>query len=335
MNGRPERPLVVMTQRVHQEVLDFLWRTCRLWPNEDSEPLSLAQLKRRASEAEALMVFMPDRIDEDFLRHCPHLKVIGAALKGYDNFDVEACTSRGIWFTIVPDLLTIPTAELIVGLMIALARQVGPGDRFIREAGFEGWRPRFYGKGLQGSTAGIIGLGAVGRAVARLLAAFEMKILYTDIRPLSDDAHRGIGVAYASMDDLLRQSDFVIPLVPLTDRTRHLLDAGKLARMKVGGFLVNAGRGSVVDEGAVAEALRRGHLGGYAADVFEMEDWALPNRPRAIDPELLMMPERTIFTPHLGSAVEAIRLEIEMEAARNILEALNGETPRGAINRPR
>jgi phosphonate dehydrogenase len=171
MKSNLDRPLVVITQRVHQEVLDFLGGHFRVWSNEKPEPLPAAELLLRASEAEALMVFMPDRIDEEFLRHCPHLKVIGAALKGYDNFDVEACSRRGIWFTIVPDLLTVPTAELVVGLMIALARKILPADRSIREGRFAGWRPRFYGLGLEKGTAGIIGLGDVGRALARRLAA--------------------------------------------------------------------------------------------------------------------------------------------------------------------
>jgi len=218
-------------------------------------------------------------------------------------------------------------------LMIALARNILPGDRLIREGGFVGWRLRFYGKGLQGSTAGIIGLGAVGRAVARRLAAFDMKILYADTQPIPEEKFPGRALVYTTLEDLLRESDFVIPLVPLTDQTRHLLNARTLALLKPGSFLVNASRGSIVDEEAVSEALRSGHLGGYAADVFEMEDWALPNRPGTIHPKLLMMTERTVFTPHLGSAVEAVRLEIEMEAALNILEALNGETPRGAVNR--
>jgi phosphonate dehydrogenase len=330
-----ERPLVVITQRAHQEVLDFLGRHCRVWSNEDLEPLPTGQLLLRAAEAEALMVFMPDRIDEAFLQGCPRLQVIGAALKGYDNFDVEACSRRGIWFTIVPDLLTVPTAELVVGLMIALARQVLSADRLLRERGFGGWRPQFYGFGLEQRNAGIIGLGAVGRAVARRLAAFDMKVLYTDRQPVSTEVFAGTLARYTSLENLLRESDFVIPLVPLNAQTHHLLNTRTLALMKPGSFLVNAGRGSLVDERAVAGALATGHLGGYAADVFEMEDWARPDRPRAVDPQLLSMTDRTVFTPHLGSAVGTVRLAIEMEAAQNILEALNGKTPRGAVNQPK
>jgi phosphonate dehydrogenase len=334
MRHRNERPLVVITQKVHREVIEYLGQTCRVWPNDGSEPLDKSTLLSWAAQADALMVFMPDRIDEAFLQQCPRLKVIGAALKGYDNFDVEACSRRGIWFTIVPELLTIPTAELIVGLMIALARNLLPGDELIRSGAFQGWRPQFYGKGLNGSTAGIIGLGAVGRALAQRLKAFDMKIIYNDVSPLPDDEASRLGVVHATLEELLKKSDYVIPLVPLTRETRHLIDRRKLTLMKPGGFLINAGRGSIADERAVAEALQEGRLAGYAADVFEVEDWALSDRPPAIDPQLRSMREKTVFSPHLGSAVRAVRLEIEMEAARNILEALNGQTPRGAVNRP-
>jgi phosphonate dehydrogenase len=247
---------------------------------------------------------------------------------------VEACSRRGIWFTIVPDLLTVPTAEMVVGLMIALARNIRAGDRLIREGRFRGWRPQFYGLGLELRTAGIIGLGAVGRALAQRLAALGMKVLYADIQPVPTEVFAGTVVHYTSLENLLRESDFVIPLVPLNARTHHLLNARTLSLLKPGCFLVNAGRGSLVDERAVAEALSDGRLGGYAADVFEMEDWARPDCPRAVDPQLLSMTDRTVFTPHLGSAVGTVRRAIEMEAAQNILEALDGKAPRGAVNHP-
>ena len=332
MSLKDEKPLVVVTQKVHPEVIAHLGRTCRVWPNLESEPLDKPTLLSRAAKADALMVFMSDWIDEDFLQQCQRLKVIGAALKGYDNFDLEACTRRGIWLTIVPDLLTVPTAELIISLMIALARNLLPGDELIRQGGFQGWRPQFYGRGLQGNTAGIIGLGSVGKAVAQRLKAFDMQIIYNDVNPLPEEETSRLGIIPVPLEELLRESDYVIPLIPLTRETRHFIDERKLRMMKPGGFLINAGRGSLVDEKAVAGALEKGLLAGYAADVFEMEDWALSERPLTIDPQLLAMKGKTVFSPHLGSAVRGARLEIEMEAARNILEALKGQTPRGAVN---
>jgi phosphonate dehydrogenase len=273
-----------------------------------------------ARDADALMVFMPDSFDDEFLAGCARLKIVAAALKGFDNFDVEACTRRGIWFTIVPDLLTEPTAELALGLMIGLARNVAAGDAAIRSGNFAGWRPILYGTGLAGSTVGMIGFGKVGQALARMLAGFGCTVLHHDVES---------GVA---LPELLAASDFVVPLVPLTPATLHLINREKLAAMKPGAFLVNVSRGSVVDEAAVADALVSGHLAGYAADVFEMEDWARVDRPREISPRLLRLTDRTLFTPHLGSAVARVRLEIERAAAGNILQVLRGEKPSNALN---
>jgi phosphonate dehydrogenase len=275
-----------------------------------------------ARNADALMVFMPDSLDEAFLRECPNLRIVAGALKGCDNFDVAACTRLGIWFTIVPDLLSEPTAELALTLMLGLSRNVLPGDRLIRSGEFRGWRPILYGTGLAGSTVGIIGFGAVGRALARMLQGFSCRVQYYD--PSVDGS--------TPLNVLLASSNFVLPLLPLTAETLHLLGRDALAAMKHGSYLINVSRGSVVDEEAVADALEAGYLAGYAADTFEMEDWARPDRPREISPRLLRLTDRTLFTPHLGSAVASARLEIELAAANNILQALRGERPEGAIN---
>ena len=209
-----------------------------------------------------------------FLKACPRLKVIACALKGFDNFDVEACTDAGVWVTIAPDLLTNPTAELAVGLTIALARRLRDGDTLMRSGTFKGWRPVLYGKGLDQSVVGIVGMGAVGRAIAARLAGFGCRILGVDPgRDMPD------GVTAADLDVALTASDYLILAVPLTPATFHLIGREALKRMKPGALLINIGRGSVVDEAAVADALEAGALGGYAADVYEMEDWALAEPP--------------------------------------------------------
>ena len=314
---------VVITQRVHAEVVDLLAEQAEIVMNESTELVwTREELLDRARDAEALMVFMPDSIDDEFLAACPRLKIVSAALKGFDNFDVEACTRRGIWFTIVPDLLTEPTAELALALMLGLARNVPAGDAVIRSGSYQGWRPTLYGTGLRGSTVGIIGFGKVGQTLARMLQGFDCRVI-----------HHDLGQDGMTLDDLLAASDFILPLLPLTPSTLHLIDAAAIARMKPGAFLINVGRGSVVDEEALADALDRGHLAGYAADTFEMEDWARPDRPRSIAPRLLQMKARTLFTPHLGSAVSRVRLEIEFAAASNVPSALRGIRPSGAINR--
>jgi phosphonate dehydrogenase len=326
------KPKVVLTHWVHPEIIDMLESVASVVPNTTRDTLPREEVLARARDADALMVFMPDSVDDAFLAACPRLKVIGAALKGYDNFDVDACTRRGIWFTIVPDLLTIPTAELTIGLLLGLTRHMLAGDRLIRSGGFAGWRPTLYGAGLTGRTAGIIGMGAVGRAVAKRLCGFDVNIVYCDKVALQPAMEQAWNARRTDLDTLLATSDFVIPMLPMTADTLHLMNAERIGRMKPGSYLINACRGSVVDEQAVVAALAEGRLAGYAADVFEMEEWQRPDRPRAIPAALLDNPAQTFLTPHLGSAVREVRIEIERQAARNIMQALGGQAPMGAIN---
>jgi phosphonate dehydrogenase len=324
----------VLTHWVHPEVLELLGSSCDVVPNPTRDTLPCDEVVRRCREAQAVMVFMPDSVDETFLQACPALKIVAAALKGYDNFDVEACTRRGVWFTIVPDLLTAPTAELAIALLLSVSRHVQEGDRLVRSGRFVGWRPILYGARLAGRTVGLVGMGAIGLAVAQRLFGFDTHLIYTDPVPLHDALQTALRAERLELSELLSRSDFVIVSAPLTPDTFHLIDRQALEQCKPGCYLINIGRGSVVDEQAVSEALAAGQLAGYAADVFEMEDWALPNRPHAIPQSLLDRPGQTVFTPHLGSAVESVRREIALASARNILQALRGEVPRDAINRP-
>lgn len=326
------KPKVVLTHWVHPEIIELLREKAEVVANPGRKTLPREVLLERAKDADALMAFMPDCIDEAFLKACPRLKIIAAALKGFDNFDVDACTRHGVWLTIAPDLLTIPTAELTVGLVLGITRNMLEGDRHIRSGQFAGWRPELYGLGLYGRTAGIVGLGLVGRAVAERLKGFGMNLVYSDEISLLPDEEEQLGLTKVTFSGLLDSSDIVIPLLPLTDRTFHLFDRNALARMKKGSYLVNACRGSVVDEMAVVESLEKRHLAGYAADVFEMEDWIRPDRPRSIPKALLENTAQTFFTPHLGSAVDDVRIEIERYCARSILQALDGKIPEGKVN---
>ncbi|WP_339842543.1 phosphonate dehydrogenase [uncultured Halopseudomonas sp.] len=327
------KPTVVLTHPVHEEVLELLAPHCELVTNQTSRTLDEAEVLERVSGADAMMAFMPDRVSENFLAQCPRLRVVGAALKGFDNFDVQACTRHGVWLTFVPDLLTVPTAELTVGLTIGLMRNVLEADHFVRSGEFQGWQPRFYGTGIEGSTIGILGMGAIGRAVAKRLQGWGAKVIYTEHIPLPASEEAAMTLSRRSMAELLGESDVVILALALNEQTLHTIDADALNSMRPGAFLINPCRGSVVSEQAVLAALQAGHLAGYAADVFEMEDWARQGRPRKIDPALLDHP-RTLFTAHIGSAVRGVRKAIELRAAHNILAALAGETPPDAANAP-
>jgi phosphonate dehydrogenase len=323
------RPKVVVTNLAFPETLQLLSRRCDVVANEGREPLPAAELLNRCRDADAIVAFMPDRIDAVFLDQCRQLKVVGCALKGIDNFDVDACTRRNVWITAVPDLLTEPTAELALGLMVTLGRQILCADDLVRTGTFAGWRPTFYGTSIDNSTVGILGGGAVGAAIARKLSGFNCHTLVFDpvqTRELPSNAR------WAAADDVVRQADFLVSALPLVPATLHYLDAKRLEQVKPGCLLVNPSRGSVVDEGAVVKALESGRLGGYAADVYEFEDWARPDRPRGVHPGLVALRDRTVLTTHIGSAVTRVRKEIERDAALNVLEALDGRRPHGALN---
>lgn len=325
-------PQVVVTHWVHPEVISYLARFCQpRAPSQDEGVWPAERVAAAAASADGLITCMADRVDAAFLARCPRLRVISATLKGYDNFDAEACTQRGVWLTILPDLLTVPTAELAVGLILGITRQLGPADRYVRSGQFTGWRPQFYGTGLAGATVGIVGMGQVGQAAATRLRAFGTRIVYCDQRRLDDGLARELDATRLGLAGLLAASDVVLMLLPLTSGTVGLIDAAALARMRPGAFLVNVGRGSVVDEPAVLAALQAGRLGGYAADVFAMEDWGLPGHPAQIPPGLLSHP-RTLFTPHLGSAVDGVRRDMSLAAARQVEQALRGQRPDHAVN---
>ena len=331
MTGKPK---VVVTNPVFAETKALLDRHATVLVNTSLEPWPYDEVRAICADAAGVMAFMTDRIDAAFIADCTKLRVIGAALKGADNIDVDAATDAGVWLTIVPDLLTVPTAELAIGLMLSLGRNIVAGDRSIKARGFRGWRAQLYGSGLSGATVGIVGYGLVGRAIAQRLAGFGCRLLAYDLSAMQKPAEPSPDVAATGFDELLAASDYVVLALPLTAETQHIIDARAIAAMKPGARLVNPARGSLVDEAAVADAIERGHLAGYAADVFECEDWARDDRPAHIDARLISPSAPTVLTPHIGSGVTQVRREIELSAARSIIDALSGRAPEGALNNP-
>lgn len=325
---------VVVTNQIFPETHELLAADAKVVVNTAAEPWPCEVVRDKCRDADAVLVFMPDRIDAAFVEACPRLKVIGAALKGYDNIDAPAAERAGVWVTIVPDLLTVPTAELAIGLMLGLGRHVLVGDRRIRANGFHGWRPSLYGAGLDGAEVGIVGFGRVGQAIAERLLGFRCRVYAYDSRPNSVPAHLARRVNELALRELIQRSDYVVLALPLTEATLHIIDAETVARMKPGALLINPARGSLVDERAVGDAIEAGRLAGYAADVFECEDWARTDRPAGIDARLTAAGAPTVLTPHIGSAVVEVRRQIELSAARSIIEALAGREPAGAVNRP-
>jgi len=316
---------ILVTHWVEDEVLDLLRQHGTVEANTTRYTWPPEEVQARAADKHAMMGFMPDRVDAAFLAACPDLEIIACALKGFDNFDRAACASAGVKLSIVPDLLTAPTAELAVGLAIGLGRKIREGDALVRAGSFQGWRPILYGFGLDGATVGVLGFGAVGRAIADRLAGFGCRIIAHD-----PEASARADVGLVDINELCARSDLLIAAAPLTPDTLHIIGAAALATLRPGALLVNIGRGSVVDEMAVLAALEAGHLAGYAADVFAFEDWALPARPMEVAPSLRGH-SHTLFTPHLGSAVASVRREIALRAAWNIVDVFSGSLPRDAL----
>jgi phosphonate dehydrogenase len=328
------KPRVLVTHWVHPEVTRYLSGFCdAVIPSRDEGVWPRQKIIDLAASADGLIACMADNVDDAFLARCPRLRVVSATLKGYDNFDAEACARRGIWLTIVPDTIIAPTAELAIGLLITLMRKIIEGDAHVRSGDFAGWRPQLYGATLSGATVGIIGMGQLGQAIARRLSGFEAEIVYHDARPLDPQAEHALSATYSSIEQVAAASDVLIAALPLTSSTRHLINSELIRRMRPGAFVVNVGRGSVVDEDAVADALDAGRLGGYAADVFAMEDWMLPDHPAAIPNRLLHHP-RTLFTPHMGSAVDEVRRQMSLQAAHQVQQVLDGKRPDHAVNMP-
>src|SRR5260370_18823736 len=281
------RPKAVVTHRVHDQVKQAMSAECEVVANDNGDSWLREKLVQLAGDAQALMAFMPDRIDASFLAACPKLRVIAAALKGYDNIDIAACTERGVWVTAVPDLLSTPTAELALALILGFTPNVFPDDRLIRSSKFQGLLPLTYGSGLMGKTVGILGIGKVGQAFARLFSGFNAKIIYYDPVRMSPVQEAFFGMARAGFEEDLAQSDVLVLMLPLNPSSLHLINNETLANIKPGAYLVNAGRGSVVDEQAAAAARKRGRLAGYAADLLQMEASALPDHPDRSYPGLV------------------------------------------------
>jgi glyoxylate reductase len=237
---------------------------------------------------------------------------------GYDNVDVEAAAARGVVVTNTPGVLTDATADLAMGLLLAVTRRLGEGERLLRAGTPWGWAMDFMlGSGLQGKTLGVVGLGAIGQATARRARAFGMDIAYTTRSRADAEVEAALGGArWMGLEELLGAADVVSLHCPLTAETHHLIDADALRAMQPTAYLVNTARGPVVDEAALVEALRARVIAGAALDVFEHEP--------AVDPGLLDL-DNVVIAPHLGSATVETRTAMAMLAARNALAVLAGE----------
>ncbi len=316
---------VVVTTRFFPEEVERLIQAGHEVRVHEGEPLGKAGLLALARDAEALIVLLSDRIDDEVLGNLPRLRIVANLGVGVDNIDVAAATRRGVMVTNTPEVLTEATADLAWALLLAVARRVVEADRDLRQEGFPGWTflPKHLGLEVFGKTLGIVGFGRIGQAVARRARGFGMTILYHS-RTRKPEAENALGARFSPLEELLRESDFVVLCVPLSPETRHLLGARELSLMKKTAVLVNVARGPVVDEEALVRALKEERIWGAGLDVFEREP--------EVHPELLRL-RNVVLTPHIGSATWATRRRMAALAVDNVLAALRGEQPPTLVNK--
>jgi len=305
---------VLITRRLPGAVVRRLEEKCDIDMHRGETPLTPEDLRARAADKDALIVLLPDRIDRAVLDAAPRLKIIANVAVGYDNLDVRHAAQKGVICTNTPDILTDATADLTWALILDVTRRVSEGDRLARAGNWKGWTFEFMlGSGLQGKQLGIVGAGRIGRAVAERARGFGMKVAVTSRRdPDWPDAE------FMPLDRLLATSDVVSLHVPLSPETRGLIDQPALARMKRTAFLINTTRGAVVDESALAWALKEHMIAGAGLDVFE-------NEPQ-INAVLLTL-ENVVLSPHLGSATRETRTAMADLAVSNVLAVLSGQPP--------
>jgi glyoxylate reductase len=288
-------------------------------------PPSREELLREVAQVDGLLCMLTERIDGELLDAGKNLKIVSSMSVGYDHVDLEAATKRGVMVTNTPGVLTEATADTTLGLMLAVARRIVEGDRYLRDGSWRlKWSPMMMvGRDVHGKTLGIYGMGRIGNSVARRATGFGMRIIYHN-RSRNEEIEKESGAEYRSKEELLRESDFLSVHVPLNTETRNSIGAKELAMMKPTAFLINTSRGGVVEERALVEALRAGTIAGAGLDVFEKE-------PIEMDNPLIGM-KNVVLTPHIGSGSVESRTAMAVLAAEKLAAGLKGERPPNLLN---
>jgi glyoxylate reductase len=315
MNAR-----VFATRVIPQVGLDLVREAVdemEVWPNEPPPPREVLLAKVRGIDG--LLSLLTDRVDDELLDAAgPQLRVVSNFAVGYDNIDVPACARRGIAVGNTPGVLTETTADLAFALLMAVARRLPEAHDFVRADRWQTWGPLLLlGKDLHDGTLGLVGFGRIGREMARRATGFGMRVLYHDLVRAEPEVEAALNATPVPLEELLAESDFVSLHTVLSAETRHLIDAAALARMKPGAILINTSRGPVVDQEALADALRSGHLFGAGLDVTDPE-------PLRADHPLVKLPN-CLVVPHIASASERTRDRMAEKAARNLIAGLQGQ----------
>ncbi|MEY3272403.1 MAG: hypothetical protein RLZZ341_1304 [Pseudomonadota bacterium] len=319
------KPAVLVARAVFPETLSRLARHFEVEANEDDTVYTPAQLIERLQGKAGAFTTGSERIDAGVLAACPGLRVVANMAVGFNNFDVAACTAAGVLCTNTPDVLTETTADFGFALMMAAARRMAESEHFLRRGEWTKWRyDMFTGSDVHGATLGILGMGRIGQAIARRGAlGFGMKVVYHNRSRLAPELEAPLGARHVDKATLLREADHLVLVLPYSPAAHHTIGAAELALMKPTATLTNVARGGIVDDAALAAALREHRIAAAALDVFEGEP--------AVHPDLLSVPN-VVLTPHIASATVATRRAMAELAADNLIAALTGGAVKTPIN---
>jgi len=317
------KPKVYCSHELFEEARKILDATCDVEYWTPAERPAREEVLRRVRDKEGLVCLLTEKVDEGLLRAAPKLRIAANVAVGFDNIDVAACTKRGVVATNTPGVLDETTADFAWTLLMAVARRLGEGEQLARSGNWKGWNlDQLCGADIWGKTLGIVGLGRIGRAVARRALGFNMKVIYTDAVRAPQDAEKPVNATFQDMNTLLAEADFISLHVPLLAETRGLFDTPKFFRMKPTAFLINTSRGPVVDEAALVAALESKKIAGAALDVYENEPFIHPGLKRP----------NVVLAPHLASASLETRTKMAVMAANNVVSLFQGQMPPNMVN---
>jgi glyoxylate reductase len=315
-------PRVVISRRIFPELVERLRQDFDVVDNQDDAGWGTTQLTAALRDADGALITAGDRIDEALLAQCPRLKIVANIAVGYNNIDVAACTRRSVLASNTPDVLNDATADHAWALLLAAARRIGESERWLRAGNWKRWTfEMFTGAEVSGATLGVLGMGRIGRAIARRAGGFSMPVIYHNRTRLPADQEAG--ARHVGFETLLREADHLVLVVPYSQSVHHIIGADQLALMKPGAVLVNIARGGIVDDAALVVALREGRIAAAGLDVYE-------NEP-ALNPGLLEL-DNVVLTPHIASSTRKTRTAMAGLAIENLRAALAGKRPPTLLN---
>lgn len=319
------KPKILVARATFPDVIERLQQEFDVESNQDDKIFSVTELHEKMQGKDAIVITSSEKLSAEVIAANSHLKAICNVAVGYNNIDVAAATSAGIMVTNTPDVLNETTADYAWSLLMANARRVSESEHYLRAGKWKNWRfDQFLGADVHGATLGILGMGRIGQAIARRSMGFDMKVIYHNRSRLTpeQEAHAN-NARYVSKEELLREADHLILVLPYSAQTHHIIGATELALMKPTATLVNIARGGIVDDVALIAALREHRIASAGLDVYE-------NEP-AFDPDFLTL-SNVVLTPHIGSGSEKTRRAMADCASTNLVAALSGKQPPNLIN---